>query len=115
VNKYAKEREEKPGKQFNSCYEENSVTIDNHVVSHYPARVYNVLEDLAETILNPANCRASKITVSLKDNPDLTTPEPVYVYSDIIKPNLVGGSYVKLLQGTIELTSLCIDLWNNLL
>jgi len=47
--------------------------------------------------MNPANCHTSRITVSLKDNPDFTTPEPVYVYTDIIKPNVVGDSYVKLL------------------
>jgi hypothetical protein len=69
---------------------EKSVTIDNHIVCHFPARVYDGLEDLAETILNSANCCASKINVSLKDNPDFTTPKHVYVYTDIIKPNLVG-------------------------
>jgi hypothetical protein len=96
-NKYAQEREENTGKQlFNSCYGENSVTVDNHVVSHFPARVYNGLEDLAETILNPANCRSSKITI-IKNNPYFTTPEPVYVYTDIIKPKLVVDSYVALL------------------
>jgi len=43
--------DEEPSKQlFNSCYGENSVKIDNHVVSHFSARVYNGLEDLAETI-----------------------------------------------------------------
>jgi len=47
--------------------------------------------------MNPANCHTSRITVSLKDNPDFTTPEPVYVYTGIIKPNLVGDFYVKLL------------------
>ena len=47
--------------------------------------------------MNPANGHTSRITVSLKDNPDFTTPELVYVYTDIIKPNLVGDSYVKLL------------------
>jgi len=76
----------------------NNVKINNHAVSHFPARVYNVLEDLAETIMNPANCRTYRITVSLKDNPDFTTPEPVYVYADIIKPDLVGDSYVKRLM-----------------
>jgi len=93
LNKYTEE----PSKQlFNSCYGENSVKIDNHIVSHFPARLYNGLEDLAETIMNPANCHTSRITVSLKDNPDFTTSEPVYVYTDI-KPNLVGDSYFKLL------------------
>ena len=64
LNKYA---EEEPSKKFfNSCQGEKSVKIDNHVVSHFPAPVYNVLEDLAETIMNPANYRTSRITVSLK-------------------------------------------------
>jgi len=61
LNKYT---EEEPSKQlFNSCYGENSVKIDNHIVSHFPARVYiyNGLEDLAETIMNPANCHTSRI------------------------------------------------------
>jgi len=94
LNKYT---QEEPSTQlFNSCYGENSVKIDNNIISHFPARVYKGLEDLAETIMNPANCHTSRITVSLKDNPDFTTPEPVYVYTDI-KPNLVGDSYVNLL------------------
>jgi hypothetical protein len=96
LNKYT---EEETSKQlFNSCYEENSVKIDNHIISHFPARIYNGLEDLAETIMKPANWHTSRVTVSLKDNPDFTTPEPVYVYTDIIKPNLFGDSYVKLLR-----------------
>jgi hypothetical protein len=87
-NKYAQEQEESPGKQlFNSCYRENSVKIENNVVSHFPTHIYNGLEDLAETILNPANCHAFRINASLIDNLDYTTPEPVYVYTDIIKPN----------------------------
>jgi len=95
LNKYT---QEEPSTQlFNSCYGENSVNIDNHIVSHFPGRICNGLEDLAETIMNPANCHTSGITVSLKDNPDFTTPEPVYVYTDFIKPNLVGNFYVKLL------------------
>ena len=48
LNKYT---EEEPSKQlFNSCYGENSVKNDNHVVSHFPARVYNGLENLAEQL-----------------------------------------------------------------
>jgi len=94
LNKYTEE----PSTQlFNSCYGENSVKIDNLIVLHFPARIYKGLEDLAETIRNPANCHTSRTTVSLKYNLDFTTPEPVYVYTDIIKPNLVGDSYVKLL------------------
>ena len=114
INKYTEE----PSTQlFNSCYWESSVKIDNHIVSHFPARIYNGLEDLAETIMNLVNCHTFRITASLKDNPDFTTPVPVYVYTDIIKPNLVGDSYVKILttllflpvQDIIHLTFLYID------
>jgi len=95
LNKYT---QEEPSTQlFNSCCGENSIKIVNNRVSLFPARIYKGLEDLAETIMNPAYCHTSRITVSLKDNPDFTTPEPVYVYTHIIKPNLVGDSYVKLL------------------
>jgi hypothetical protein len=94
LNKYT---EEETSKQlFHSCYVENSVKIYNHRIYHFPARIYNRLEDSAETIMNPANCHTSRLNVSLKDNPDFITPEPVYVYTDI-KTNLVGDSYVKLL------------------
>jgi hypothetical protein len=75
LNKFTEEETIK--QLFNSCYRENSVKINNHIVSHLPARIYNGLEDLAETIMNPANSHISRITVSLKANPDFTTPEPV--------------------------------------
>jgi hypothetical protein len=94
INKYTEETNKQ---LFNSCYKENSVNIDNNIISLFTVRIYNGIEDLAETIMNPANCHTSTITVSLKDNPDFTTPGPVYVYTGIIKPNLVGDSYVKLL------------------
>jgi hypothetical protein len=68
-----------------------------NVVSRFPNRVYNGLEDLAETIMNPANCHSSGANVSLKDNSNFASPELVYVYINIINPNLVGDSYVKLL------------------
>jgi len=66
------------------------------VVSHFPNRVYNGLEDLAETFMNPAICSSSRENVSVKDNSHFASHEPVYVYTDIIKPNLVGDSYVRL-------------------
>ena len=97
-NEYLYKYAEEPSKQlFNSCYGKNSVRIDIDV-SHFPARVYNGLEDLAETIMKPTNCDTSKITVSVKDDPDFTTLKPVYVYTDFIKPNLAGDSYVKRLR-----------------
>jgi len=52
--------------------------------------------------MNPANFHTSRITVSLKDNPDFTTLESVYVYTDIIKPNVISDSYVKLLTTTFS-------------
>jgi hypothetical protein len=98
LNTYAQQRDAKPWERmFNSCYGASSVVIDNQLVSQFPARVYNGLEDLNKTILDTANCRTSNVSVALKNNPDFTAPEPVYVYRDIIKPNLVGDSYVKLL------------------
>jgi hypothetical protein len=67
------------------------------VVSHFPNRVYNGLEDLAEKIMNPPNCHSTRINMNVKDNYDFASPKPVYVYTDIVKPNLVGDSYVKIL------------------
>jgi len=40
----------------------------DNVVSHSPNGVYNGLEDLAETIMNPANFHSSRVNVSVKDN-----------------------------------------------
>jgi hypothetical protein len=59
--------------------------------------MYNELEDLAETNMNPANCHTSRVPLAANDNFDFATPEPVYVYTEIIKPNLVGDSYVRQL------------------
>jgi len=38
-----------------------------NVVSHFPNRVYNGLEDLAETIMNHANSHSSRVMVSVKE------------------------------------------------
>jgi len=46
--------------------------------------------------MNPANCHSSRITVEVKDKAYFAIPEPVYVYTVIIKPNLVGDAYVRL-------------------
>ena len=73
------------------------IKIRDNVVSHFPNRVYNGLEDLAETNMNTANCHSSRVNVPVKDNYEFALLEPVYVYTDIVKPNLVGDSYVKLL------------------
>ena len=52
--------------------------------------------DLAESIMNPANCRFSTVKQSIKDNCNFAQLEPIYVYTDI-KPNLVRDSYIRLL------------------
>ena len=71
--------------------------IDENVAFYFPARVYKGIEDLAETIMIPANCRSSTVIVPRKDKVNFTQPEPVYVYTDIMKPNLFGVTYVRLL------------------
>jgi len=44
------------------------------VVSHFPTRVYNGLEDLAETIMKPANCHSYRVNISVKGNSDFASP-----------------------------------------
>ena len=66
---------------------------DENLVSYFPNRVYNRIDYIAETVMNPANCRSSTVILSTKHNLNFTQPEPVYVYTDI-KPNLVGDTYV---------------------
>jgi hypothetical protein len=92
INKY-----ETYNNLINSCMGENSLRIRDNVVSHFPNRVYNGLEDLAETIMNHANCHSNKVTVPMRYNYNFALPEPVYVYADVVKPNLIGDSYVKFL------------------
>jgi hypothetical protein len=79
------------------CYGQNSLQIGEKLVSHFPIRVYKSLEGLAKTVMTPANCRSSKVPVPGTDNSSFAAPEPVFVYTDIIKRNLVGDSYVSLL------------------
>jgi len=93
INNYQKQSEE----LFSSCRGENSIMVDENLVSYFPTRVYNGIDDLAQIIMNPANCHSSTVNLSTKDNFNFTQPEPVYIYTDIIKPNLVGDSYVRLL------------------
>jgi len=47
--------------------------------------------------MNPASWRSSTVNLSKKDNFNFLQPELVYVYNDIIKANLVGESYMRLL------------------
>jgi hypothetical protein len=86
---------DRPGKLLASCYGDNSIRIDDNVISYFPARIYNGLEDLATTIMNPNNCHSAKINLTTK--PNYATPQTIYIYTDIIKANVVGDSYVRLL------------------
>jgi hypothetical protein len=99
---------------------QSSVQIDERVFSRFPTRVYHGVEDLAKTIMAPANCRGSRVSLPDIHNSDFAVSEPVYVYTYIIKPNLVGDSYVRLLT-PLHFPSptwyhrfdySCIDLWN---
>ena len=96
-NEYINKNQEQSNELFSSCRGVNSIVINGNFVSYFPARVYDGNEDLAKTIMNPTNCRTSIVTLFSKDNFDFAIPEPVYIYTDIIKPNLVGDSYVRLL------------------
>jgi hypothetical protein len=53
--------------------------INENLVSYFPAREYNGIDDLAKTIMNPANCRSSTVNPSSKDNFKFAQPEPLYV------------------------------------
>ena len=64
---------------FNSCRGENSILVNDSLVSYFPSRVYNGIDYLAETIMNPANCRSSKVNLSTKDKYNFGYPEPEYV------------------------------------
>jgi len=44
--------------------------------------------------MNPANYRSSAVNLSTKENINFTRSEPVYIYTDIMNPNLVGDTYV---------------------
>ena len=48
---------------FKSCHGENYITVDDNVVSYFPARVLAGIEDLAKTIMNPCNFRTSRVTL----------------------------------------------------
>ena len=65
---------------FKSCRGENSILVKKNLVSYFPSRAYNSVDDLEKTIINPANYRSSTVKHSLKDNINFAHPDPVYVY-----------------------------------
>jgi len=68
-------------KLIKSCIGENCIRMRDNVESHFPNRVYNGLEDLAETITNHANYHSTRVNVSVKESCDFASPELVYVYT----------------------------------
>jgi hypothetical protein len=82
INEYM--ASDRTGKLLAACYGHNSFRIDDNIISYFPARVQNGREDLAITIMNPANCHSSKITVTDYSS-NYATPETMYCYTDIIK------------------------------
>ena len=46
-------------------------------VSYFPAREYNDIDDLAATIINPANWRSSPVNLSIKDKYNFAQTEPL--------------------------------------
>ena len=54
--------------------------VKGNLFSYFPARVYVNIYDLAETIMNSADCRSSTLKHSIKDNNNIAHPESVYVY-----------------------------------
>jgi len=97
LHKYQTQNEE----LFNSCRGENSIMFDENLVSYFPVRVYNGIDDLADTIIIPVNWYSSTVNLYTKEKFNYTQPEPVYIYTDIIKPNLFGDSYMRLLTSLL--------------
>jgi len=96
-SKYINKYEWQSNDLFKSCLGENSIMVKVNLVSYFPSRAYDSIDDLAETIINTANSCSSAVKHSIKQNINIAHPQPVYVYTDIIKPNLVGYCYVRLL------------------
>jgi hypothetical protein len=83
--------------------------------------MYGSLDDLAKRVMKPTNCRSSAVSPQAKYNSVFNAQKPVYVYTDVIQPNLSGDPYFRHLQtltfhrkqGTINLTTRCTGLLNN--
>jgi hypothetical protein len=68
---------------FNSCRGENSFMVKENLVPYFLVRVYNIIEDLSQTIMNSANCRSSRVNLSTKDNFNFAQPDP-YTFTLIL-------------------------------
>jgi hypothetical protein len=66
------------------CYGQILLQIGEKLVSHLPVQVYNRFEDLADTIMNSANCHSLGVNLLETDKSDFATNEPVYVYTILL-------------------------------
>ena len=96
-SKYIHKYEGQNNDLFNLCRWLNSIIVRENIVSYFPSGACDSIDDLAESVMKPVNCRSPTVNHSIKYNINYAHPEPVYVYTDIIKPNVVGHSYVGLL------------------
>jgi len=62
MNKY----EGKFKEPFNSSRGENSLMVKENLVSYFHARAYNDINDIGETMINPANSRSSATKLSTR-------------------------------------------------
>ena len=112
INKYQKQSEE----LFNSWFGENSIMVNENLVSYFPARVYNGIDYLAETIMNPANHRSSTVNLStlLILKPYTFTP----ILSNQIWLEILACDYLipctsHRTRVIIDLTTHCTRQWNS--
>jgi hypothetical protein len=68
---------------FKSCRGENSIMVNENVVSHFTSRAYDSINDLEETIKNPANCCSSTVKHSIKTILAMLTLNP-YTFTKIL-------------------------------
>jgi len=54
--------------------------VNENFISYFPARVYNDIDDLAETIINPANSCSFTVNLCTKDNFNFAQPERLHGY-----------------------------------
>ena len=63
--------------------EENSIMVKKNIVSYFPAHEYDGIDDLAETITNPANCCSLTMIHFIKTILSLLTMNP-YTFTKIL-------------------------------
>jgi len=51
---------------FKSCVVENSIIVEENLVSYFPARAYNSIDDLEEMIVNPGYFVLTRWSTPLK-------------------------------------------------